>query len=671
MLKQKGYILLVDRGGCSFVEKVRNAQKDNATAVLIADNTCLCSFQESCTDTDDQECEESEPTMDDDGTAGDIRIPSMMLLKPDGDRLRNELMQGTNVDLKLSWPIPKAINGVSRYELWLTPDDLVSHQFLMSFQEAAKALGNKAVFTPKMFVTDGTTRGCRHYDEADDPCPGFCTNYGRYCEPRSYYDFDTYDNKGTKMIVESLRRACIWQVYGQGDGIGTEWWAYVQQWIMKCGSSHYSSSCAENLYGDVRIDKSLVEQCMEDSGNFRNDVSNDMLDNYLDEAADYDVSFAPTMFVNGVVVRGALTFGTILETLCMTYEENDSMPDICYQWNSCSSQQQCKTGACILQGGQCGVYQVPSFSGQEVVYDDDYIESDGTIAETEQDDDYSQQTDRTEKPVVQPETSDQTEDSVLPPTNPSKPMPTNPSGSTPTNPPGSLPGQLYEDERIVENIQIYENGNSNAGFAAGLGAGIGGAVFAFVIFLIVEGRGRRRRRRRADLQPLVPSPSFAESELTMDARSNYHSEHFRDEDYSYSQDSYDEPRKHSRKKYKSRRSIKRARALARQLHDDEPTPLRRQRYEDEESQYTRDTRSNRGEKYAEEASVLSMHGFKDPRVRYDDDNDEDDDEEEVSIRLNEDGSRGSTNPFDDDGTIQTDRSRRSRRGGKYEEGEIM
>jgi hypothetical protein len=44
---QSPYILLIDRGGCSFVQKVRNAQHTGAAAVLIADNVCLCHFVSS------------------------------------------------------------------------------------------------------------------------------------------------------------------------------------------------------------------------------------------------------------------------------------------------------------------------------------------------------------------------------------------------------------------------------------------------------------------------------------------------------------------------------------------------------------------------------------------------------------------------------------------------
>ena len=39
---QSPFILMVDRGGCTFVQKVRNAQRVGAAGVIIADNSWLC-----------------------------------------------------------------------------------------------------------------------------------------------------------------------------------------------------------------------------------------------------------------------------------------------------------------------------------------------------------------------------------------------------------------------------------------------------------------------------------------------------------------------------------------------------------------------------------------------------------------------------------------------------
>ena len=582
-IQKQGYFLLVDRGGCSFAEKVLSAQTENATAVFIADNKCLCSFEDQCES--DLECQDSEPTMDDDGSGFDITIPSMLLMKPDGDKLKAELVTGTDVEVQLSWPLPKAVNGVTEYTLWMTPDDLLSHQFLMSFMDAAIALGDKAVFRPKMFVSDGTTKGCRRYDDSSDPCPGFCTNYGRYCEPRSYYDFDAYDNKGTKMVVESLRRACIWQVYGDGNGVGEHWWRYVQNWIVSCGSSHYSGSCAESIYEVASIDKDQIESCMDESGNFRKDTSNFLLEMSLDESQSFDVSFAPTMFVNGAVIRGALTFGSALDAICATYEPDD-IPDICFQWRQCSAR--CASGTtCILLGDSCTEYEIPIFSNANAVWDDDYIEYNDDTPETEppaspQDEDNSDTTDTpidvpTDPPVSSPASptteapkpspvfqdnsvltqapiSSQTDSQFQEPTlAPIAPV-FDPTAGGQELPPGPDQELKHEEggQSVSETIQIYESGRSGSSdidaLAVGLGVGVGVAVcFGCILLFIVL---RDRQQMNPYMQPMVMHPNALPmgGNKSMGSVSYYPDQFFRDEhDYSSEDDDYVMGRRSSRR----------------------------------------------------------------------------------------------------------------------------
>jgi hypothetical protein len=64
---QSPYILMVDRGGCTFGRKVRNAQRSGAAGVVIADNICMCSDNE-CTASNGGACETTEPIMADDGS---------------------------------------------------------------------------------------------------------------------------------------------------------------------------------------------------------------------------------------------------------------------------------------------------------------------------------------------------------------------------------------------------------------------------------------------------------------------------------------------------------------------------------------------------------------------------------------------------------------------------
>jgi hypothetical protein len=97
------YILMVDRGGCTFVNKVRNAQRSGAAGVIIADNTCLCSAGDQCTSEPGVECETREPIMADDGSGSDISIPSFLMFKQDADPIIAEMKANHMVHLEMSW----------------------------------------------------------------------------------------------------------------------------------------------------------------------------------------------------------------------------------------------------------------------------------------------------------------------------------------------------------------------------------------------------------------------------------------------------------------------------------------------------------------------------------------------------------------------------------------
>ncbi len=66
-------IIMVDRGNCTFVTKARNVQKIGGGLALIINN----------------EIEEIDRVlMTDDGTASDIFIPTILISKSDGDKLK-------------------------------------------------------------------------------------------------------------------------------------------------------------------------------------------------------------------------------------------------------------------------------------------------------------------------------------------------------------------------------------------------------------------------------------------------------------------------------------------------------------------------------------------------------------------------------------------------------
>ena len=234
------FIVMVDRGDCTFVKKVRNAQKLGAAGVIIADNTCLCNAGSECK-TEDGSCETKEPIMADDGSGADITIPSFLMYKQDADPIKEVLKRNTIVRMQMSWALPRPDSRVE-YELWTTPKDDVSRPLQRNFREVAKALGEHAQFTPHMYVYDGLFAGCQGSD-GENQCYNLCTNDGRYCATDPDDDLDS-GISGADVVRESLRRLCIWKEYGK-DGIGVPWWEYVGAFIVLvvafCAAGNFGS----------------------------------------------------------------------------------------------------------------------------------------------------------------------------------------------------------------------------------------------------------------------------------------------------------------------------------------------------------------------------------------------------------------------------------------------
>lgn len=186
------FILMVDRGSCAFVQKVRNAQRNGAAGVVIADNTCLCSDSDCLAHQQEKDgdsgppCETAEPVMADDGSGADVSIPSFLMFKHDADKVKDELKRNRPVRIEMQWSLPQPDDRVE-YDLFSSPTDPVTYHLFQDFKDIAKALGNRAYFTPHMYVFDGVRSQC-HGMNGENQCFNLCSNNGRYCAmDREFY----------------------------------------------------------------------------------------------------------------------------------------------------------------------------------------------------------------------------------------------------------------------------------------------------------------------------------------------------------------------------------------------------------------------------------------------------------------------------------------------------
>jgi len=360
------FILLIDRGDCTFVKKVRNAQRAGAAGVLIADNTCLCTDEDCMAKTDIVEttCEAQEPIMADDGSGSDISVPAFMMFKQDADELKKVLIKNQHVRVEMSFSVP-APDARVEYDLWTTPKDPVTRSIQKNFKEAAIALGKDAYFTPHMYIYDGERAGCIGAD-FENQCYNLCTNGGRYCATDPDDDLDT-GISGADVVTESLRRICIWQKYGVADGIGKEWWDYVDEFMYRCDDPSKpdyftNEKCISDAMEHAGIDKSIIDSCMSDSGGLEGTGTNSALETQLSDREASGVVLIPSLFVNQAPVRGEMSFATAFKAVCAGYAQGYE-PFVCKKCANCPDEMGC------VNAGSCanGIYGVgvplPWFAG--------------------------------------------------------------------------------------------------------------------------------------------------------------------------------------------------------------------------------------------------------------------------------------------------------------------
>ena len=123
-------IFLVDRGGCSFVTKVRNIQNNGGSLAVIIDDK----IDEDVT----------KVIMSDDGTGAGITIPSMLISRKDGELLKQFLTSSDpelakKASLSAEFVIQNDNNDVVA-EIWYTSSNDRALDFIKNFFDDYKKL---------------------------------------------------------------------------------------------------------------------------------------------------------------------------------------------------------------------------------------------------------------------------------------------------------------------------------------------------------------------------------------------------------------------------------------------------------------------------------------------------------------------------------------------------
>ncbi|CAH9089037.1 unnamed protein product [Cuscuta epithymum] len=332
--------VLVDRGDCYFTVKAWNAQKAGAAAILVADDRT-----EPLITMDTPEEEHSQADY-----LQNITIPSALISKELGDKIKKELSKGEMVVINLDWreALPHPDERVE-YEFWTNSNDecgpkCVSQiEFVKSFKGVAQILEQKGYtqFTPRYI-----TWYCPEAFTLSNQCKSQCINHGRYCAPDPEQDFSRgYDGKD--VVLQNLRQICFFRVANE-SGKPWLWWDYVTDFSIRCPmkDKKYTKDCADQVIKTLGIDVKKVDKCV---GDPEADVENPVLkveqEAQIGKGARGDVTILPTLVVNNRQYRGKLDKGAVLKAICSGFEETTE-PTICLA-------DDIQTNECLQNNGGC------------------------------------------------------------------------------------------------------------------------------------------------------------------------------------------------------------------------------------------------------------------------------------------------------------------------------
>jgi hypothetical protein len=153
---------------------------------------------------------------------------------------------------------------------------------------------------------------------------------------------------GADVVTESLRRLCIWDLYGAENGIGDKWWDYVREFNSRCRDNDYfaNDDCIKDAYKHSKVDAGKVNDCMSKAGGTTEDRINQKLSAEILSQEQRGVVVIPTAFVNTAAIRGQLSATTVFSAVCAGFSQGTA-PDICKKCGTCSNAAECvKAGYC-------------------------------------------------------------------------------------------------------------------------------------------------------------------------------------------------------------------------------------------------------------------------------------------------------------------------------------
>jgi len=307
-------IVVVERGGCSFVKKVLEAQKQyKPHAVIVVDRPRPGEVAHT------SETIQS-IIMGDDGNGWEVRIPSVLISQADGDFLIQQIEQASkDVIVELQWEMNESTE--IEVDFWLSSGSREAVEFLTEFRPHAEAIHRESTSTRKYLdfiphyyifsMPDNVNQMCFEHEHkfcsADPDGTGFVT--------------------GRDVVEEDLRQICLWHRTAEEEDpeadkefetFSVHWWDYIKNFHDNCFNrdatdkkKQFGKECSDVVMDKIKVSdpmKRKITKC----------VSNE-----ADERLSHELqttAWGPlALRINGWRYRGVLEAETVLRAICATY----------------------------------------------------------------------------------------------------------------------------------------------------------------------------------------------------------------------------------------------------------------------------------------------------------------------------------------------------------------
>lgn len=315
-------IIMINRGNCTFVKKVKNVEDMGGHVALIVNNV---------------------PgsidyiVMADDGNGRDISIPALLITYEDGKILqdyytkyKDDKKKLDQLILEINFEMEHPNNTVT-YDLYFTSDNELTYKLLMELYFYHRHLHSQT----KLNVHYITYQHPFYDPDREDNIPQpNCLGNGKYCN--SPGKFGVTD--GREVVKENIKQKCVYK-YAYSDGHDTNlYWEYMANFYNKCLNQtepKFNQGCSAAISDDEY--RAYVNQCINDSydttdeikkiQNFEISVPNSLLEKDNEDRRTFSLSFIPSLVINGRSFWGSWRADNVFEAICAGFKKK---PEICY-----------------------------------------------------------------------------------------------------------------------------------------------------------------------------------------------------------------------------------------------------------------------------------------------------------------------------------------------------